>query len=93
MKANKQGSWKNCKAFRSDKKKLIDYCNAHYIDDYSKNIPFIYPENFCYIYCENEYGNMFLKKKDKCYTICDELTKNDLKNGNLLWNDDIFKKN
>ena len=32
---------------------------------------------------------MFLKKRDKCYTICDELTKNDLKNGFgiLTWPD------
>ena len=92
MQANKQGSWKVCKANRNDKKKMLDYCNANFIDDYAKNMNCRDPENFCYVCCENEYGNMFLKKRDQCYTICDELSKTDLNNGDWVWNDNILKK-
>jgi len=92
MQANKLGDWRTCKKARNDKKKLLDYCNANFIDDFSKNSECRDPENFCYVCCENEYGNMYLKKRDMCYTMCDALAQKDLKGGEWVWHDDILRK-
>jgi len=92
MLANKQGDWKVCKRSRDSKNKMGEYCNANFVDNFNKNLECKDPENFCYICCENEYGNMYLQKRDKCYTMCDQLHKTDLNNGSWVWHDDILRK-
>ena len=92
LQANKLGDWRICKEARDSKPKLVDYCNANFSDNYNKNSECKDPENFCYVCCENEYGNMFLQKRDQCYTMCDELHKGDLNNGDWVWHDDILNK-
>lgn len=91
IQANKLGDWKICKAARNNKNKMVDYCNANFVDNYNKNLECRDPDNFCYVCCENEYGNMYLQKRDKCYTMCDELSKTDLNGGQWIWYDDITK--
>ena len=93
MQANKLGDWKICKAARESKPKMDDYCNANFSDNFNKNSECKDPENFCYVCCENEYGNMFLNKRDQCYEMCDELHKGDLDNGDWVWHNDILNKN
>jgi len=93
MQANKLGDWRTCKKARTDKKGMLGYCNVNFTDDFSKNAECKDPENFCYVCCENEYGNMYLQRRDKCYTMCDELAKKDLNNGEWVWNDDIVNHN
>jgi len=87
--ANKNGDWKICKNSRKDKDKVNEYCNANFIDNYFKNED-CKTENFCYICCENEYGNLFLRKRDLCYTMCDNLAKKDLESGEWVWNKNIL---
>jgi len=91
MLANKIGDWKVCKKARTSKKQLVDYCNANFVDDFSKNAECRDPENFCYICCENEYGNMYLKRRDQCYEMCDHLSKKDTANGDWVWHEDILQ--
>jgi hypothetical protein len=92
IQANKQGSWKVCKESRSCKKKMVDYCNVNFVDDYAKNMDCRDPENFCYVCCENEYGNMFLKMRDTCYNMCDGLSQKDLNGGEWVWKADLMRK-
>jgi hypothetical protein len=89
--ANKMGDWRICKAARCNKNKLVDYCNANFVDNYNKNLECRDPENFCYVCCENEYGSMYLPRRDRCYTMCDELSKTDFNGGDWIWYDDITK--
>jgi len=90
MQANRLGDWKVCKKSRTTKQGLYSYCDTNFIDDYAKNAECKDPENFCYICCENEYGNMYLKKRDQCYEMCDHLSKKDTENGEWVWHDDIL---
>jgi len=85
MKANKLGDWRKCKRARDDKKLIFDYCNGNFSDNYIKNNDCKDHDNFCYVCCENEYGNMYIKKRDMCYGVCDELSKKDLNNGHWHW--------
>jgi len=91
MKANKQGSWKKCKNARKSKEKTEEYCNNNFSTNFIKNQECRNPENFCYICCENEYGNMYLKKRDKCYNMCDNFSKKDLNSGDWVWNSNLVK--
>jgi len=92
IQANKQGSWKVCKESRVNKKKMVDYCNVNFVDDYAKNMDCRDPENFCYVCCENEYGNMYLKMRDTCYNMCDNLAQKDLSGGDWVWKSDLLRK-
>lgn len=91
IQANRMGDWRLCKAARNNKNKMVDYCNANFVDNYNKNLECRDPENFCYVCCENEYGNMYLQRRDRCYTMCDELSKTDFNGGEWVWYDDITK--
>lgn len=61
--ANKEGNISTCKDAKDSQDKLNQYCNDHVVDDYNKNIECRNKDNFCYICCENEFGNLFLMKK------------------------------
>ena len=52
--------------------KVEKYCNENYSDDYMKLIDCKKFENFCYMCCENEYGDLHIKERDGCYNICDK---------------------
>jgi len=90
IKANKNGDWKICKKARNDKDQVNEYCNSNFVDNFIKNKECKEPENFCYVCCENEFGNMFLKKRDLCYAMCDHLASKDLDNGEWVWNNNIL---
>jgi hypothetical protein len=83
--ANRYGDWKICSAARTVKNKVVKYCDANFIDDFVKNRQCKDQEDFCYICCENEYGNMYIKSRDKCYDMCDAMSKKDLSNGEWQW--------
>ena len=93
LKANKSGDWRRCKKARNDKKLVYEYCNTNFIDNFTRNSDCKDSENFCYVCCENEYGNMYIKKRDKCYGVCDQLSKKDLSNGEWVWNPELKKSN
>jgi hypothetical protein len=91
LKANKLGDWKICIGARNSKEKVNEYCNANFIDNYARNNDCKDPLNFCYVCCENEYGNMYISKRDFCYDKCDEMAKKDLSNGEWVWDKKITK--
>lgn len=85
MEANKNGNYKICIKSRNDISKIKDYCDLNEPTDFVKNTSCKEPENFCYICCEIEYGNMFIAEREDCQTKCDEETKKDLENGDWIW--------
>jgi hypothetical protein len=72
MKANKMGKISNCKRGKKNQKERDNYCNANFIEDFIKNSDCKIKDQFCYTCCENEFGNMFLRKREECYDMCDE---------------------
>jgi hypothetical protein len=92
MKANKLGDWRICKNARNNTKLVAQYCNNNFVDNFIRNSDCKSPENFCYVCCENEYGNMYIKKRDKCYSMCDDLSKKDLASGKWVWDPKLRRK-
>ena len=92
LNANKYGDLLICKNNRGDKQKMQKYCDNNFMDNYAKNQDCKNPDDFCYVCCENEYGNMFINQRDKCYDMCDALAKADLNNGEWFWVDEQAKK-
>ena len=88
LNANKYGDMMICKNTRVDKQKMQKYCDLNFLDNYAKNQDCKNPDDFCYVCCENEFGNMFIDQRDKCYDMCDTLAKNDLNNGEWVWIDE-----
>jgi len=91
MNANKQGKPDKCKSDRHDLLKIAEYCDSNFSDDYLKNQTCKEPSNFCYSCCENEFGNMFIAQRDDCQTMCDNLDKADLGDGDWVWSVDGAK--
>lgn len=83
--ANRKGNQQNCKDGRNRTDLIEKYCNKHFSDDYSKNLSCKDPGNFCYSCCEAEFGNMFINQRDDCQSMCDDLEKQDLNNGDFVW--------
>jgi hypothetical protein len=83
--ANKNGSIKACTKAYGKTVKVKDYCNTHIVDDINKNMECKNPMSFCYICCENEFGNMNITNRDKCYDECDKLMADELSDGEFKW--------
>jgi hypothetical protein len=83
--ANKNGSMLVCKNAFGNKDKINDYCNKEIVENYTKNIECRSESNFCYICCENEFGNLVIEKRDQCYKMCDDLLKKSLNGGLFIW--------
>jgi hypothetical protein len=71
LQANKSGSMEKCRAGKTDMDKREIYCNLNYIEDYVRNSDCKTDENFCYMCCEKEFGNMFIDRRENCYNMCD----------------------
>jgi len=76
MRANKMGLISNCRKGKKTPMSRELYCNANFVDDFIKNSDCKSEEDFCYMCCENEFGNMFLRKREQCYDMCDKKEKN-----------------
>jgi hypothetical protein len=69
------------KCFRPDSnnqihiKQIEDYCTANFYDNYIKLNECKAPDSFCYTCCENEFGEIHILERDKCYKKCDGDTK------------------
>jgi len=90
LNANKFGSIEICRTSNNHVIKVKDYCDANFITNYMKNVNCKEMDNFCYICCENEFGNMYMRDRDKCYTMCDDMVKKDLEGGDWIWTRDGF---
>lgn len=47
------------------------YCDENFAMDYNKYSECNQESSFCYICCENEFGDLHLAERDKCYNKCD----------------------
>ena len=84
LEANKNGDMQLCSAGLKSPEKAIEYCNQNFVTNYTANRDCQDIDRFCPICCENEFGNLYLKKRDECYKICDDIIKNQLK-GDWIW--------
>jgi hypothetical protein len=71
MLANKKGSSKFCRKGKKNKKERIAYCNANFVEDIVRNTDCKDKDEFCYMCCENEFGDMFIQLREDCYNMCD----------------------
>jgi len=70
-KSAKFGDMKYCRKGKTDLDFREKYCDKNYIDDFISNSDCKRDENFCYMCCESEFGNMHIDKREKCYNMCD----------------------
>jgi len=91
IKANKMGNIEQCRKGKRTEAERKNYCDANFITDYIRNSDCKDVEQFCYICCEYEFGNVFLVKREECYDMCDESPKKkadqgtDIKDGKWVW--------
>lgn len=52
-----------------------NYCGLNFADNYMKFQDCMTEENFCYVCCENEFGDFHVLERDKCYSKCDNTKK------------------
>jgi len=69
--ATKQGSQANCEAAKGDSTKINAYCENNFYDNFSKMADCKDVNSFCYVCCENEFGDVFVAERNSCYTMCD----------------------
>lgn len=84
VEANKNGDMMICKNSQNDPQLINRYCDTSFVTNYKKNLNCKDIETFCYTCCENEFGPMYLEKRDECYNLCDEGVRSDLK-GDWIW--------
>jgi hypothetical protein len=70
MKSNKIGNIEYCKKGKFDEVYREKYCNKNYVDDFV-NYRECKTNEFCYMCCEFEFGNMHIEKRQLCYDMCD----------------------
>jgi hypothetical protein len=51
------------------------YCGENFSSDYVRYSDCKDESQFCYVCCENEFGDLNLIERDKCYSTCDKLNK------------------
>lgn len=73
-KASKLGKIEKCFKPNMENEVLAEkYCDESFSDDHIKYEECKDFENFCYICCENEFGDLHIIERDKCYDKCDKL--------------------
>ena len=83
--ANKSGNIDKCESGLKSKESRKTYCKENINDNYSKHHECEEENSFCYICCENEFGNMVMNKRDECYTMCDRNLEKLMGSGNFEW--------
>jgi hypothetical protein len=82
QKYTKQGSAAKC--FNPEKKieipldelnqKMEEYCQVHYANESGKYNECRNSQNFCYVCCETEFGDLHIPQREACYKdVCDEI--------------------
>jgi len=69
QKYNRAGNESAC----TTKTNKADYCAANFSDNYIKYGECNSDDTFCYVCCENEFGELHILNRDKCYTTCDSI--------------------
>jgi len=85
--ATKQGSQANCEAAKGDQTKINAYCENNFFDNFSKLADCKDLSSFCYVCCENEFGDVFVTERNSCFAMCDKKAdeKSPTENGRWQW--------
>jgi len=68
----KQGSKASCESSKGDQTKINAYCENNFFDNYYKLADCKDISSFCYVCCENEFGDVRVADRDECYNMCDK---------------------
>jgi len=68
--ASKVGNSKTCFEPNQTDGKFI-YCDNNFATNYLKYEDCKNPASFCYVCCENEFGEMHIMERDECFKTCD----------------------
>jgi hypothetical protein len=71
-KVTRAGSKENCFSKKSDQKLIDAYCENNFFDNYYKMTDCKDIQNFCYVCCENEFGEIQIGAREECYNGCDK---------------------
>ena len=69
QKINKVGNSEKCLATDA----RTAYCTANFPDNYIKFGECTSADSFCYVCCENEFGELHVLDRDNCYNSCDKM--------------------
>jgi DNA transposition AAA+ family ATPase len=72
---NRAGDSKKCTSSMKDGNEREKYCSQNFADNYIKYSDCINADSFCYVCCENEFGDLHVVQRDACYTSCDDAAK------------------
>ena len=67
QKINKVGDQAKCIGTQD----RTSYCSSNFPDNYIKFGECEAPDSFCYVCCENEFGELHVLDRDNCYNACD----------------------
>lgn len=70
--AEKVGDTKNCLNNLESEANMRKYCSIAYVTDPESEIECKHPDNFCYLCCENEYGEVHKSERDQCIGQCEK---------------------
>merc|ERR1712032_1172199 len=65
---NRAGDSKKCTSALTDGNEREKYCSQNFADNYIKYSDCINKDSFCYVCCENEFGDLHVVQRDACYT-------------------------
>lgn len=71
MLASKAGEIDKCSKGTGKTQFREEFCDSHIPDDYLVNADCKLKDNFCYVCCEHEFGNLHLDRRSDCYDSCD----------------------
>ncbi len=71
-KINKIGNEVSCR----DRKNKENYCNNNFSENYLKYQDCM-NDSFCYVCCENEFGDLHVLERDNCYSKCESVKSED----------------
>ena len=56
----------------NDNSKMLDYCQNNFNDNPLKLLDCKEEDKYCYMCCENEFGEYHVVDRDKCYSACEK---------------------
>ena len=78
--ARKKGNSSECSPTNLPENKE-KYCDKYFNDDIHNNRDCKDPDEFCFMCCENEFGQLWGKERDNCFAMCDD----NKPKGNWVW--------
>ena len=90
--ATKQGSMETCKKAKVTQSNVDAYCEYNFNDNFAKLADCKDISSFCYVCCENEYGDIFVSEREICYSMCDKKEEApSVEDGKWHWEPEINK--